>query len=383
MKQVNPAIMAIVGVMVMLLIGGCDTFDLAEQYQARSVATGDTGLTISPVFAVVRPDESVEFSASGGTSPYAFSLSDTAAGIIDEHDGTYVASQLEGEFSVTVTDDVGKSVDAGIFVSLPREYSLSPSVLTVETGEEHQFSVYGGAAPYEFTVVVGAIGTFDPDTPGLFTAGEEPAEGTVRVTDKDGRSSSSQVYVREPGSTALELAVEAGTTEQESAVRLFPSGGAAPYSYSVTAVETVYAGGDSGVGYVVNDSYQPGDFVGVVEITVRDSDSSTVFQEVKVLPATPANFAVEAVTGAKVRLTWDYGTSGVTGFRVERRQSDTTFGELVELSASDPVARNYDYTDETTINNQFYEYRITAVTSNASYDSAFTVPRAVLAQQNP
>lgn len=378
MKQVNPVMLIIVSAVILLGVSGCDTFELAEQYQSTSVQS--TGFTISPAFAVVGPDEAVAFTALGGAPPYEFSLSESAAGTIDEQSGDYIASQNEGEYSVTVTDSTGSSTDAGVFVTLPREYSLSPSVLTLEPGDEYEFSVYGGTAPYEFTVVVGAIGTFDPDTPGLFVAGQDPADGTVRVTDSDGRTVSSNVYVREAGSMTLALAVEAGSTEQEKAVRLFPRGGEPPYSYSLNTDTTVHSDEVSGVGYIVENSYEPGDFIGTVVITVRDSDGAAANHAVKVLPSIPADVVVTAIGGRDVELTWEYTTAGVTRFRVERRDGlDTAFQDVSDpgVSAAAPVEGTYTFTDLNLTPNQFYEYRLFAVTGNTEYDSPPTTSETV------
>jgi hypothetical protein len=176
------------------------------------------------------------------------------------------------------------------------------------------------------------------------------------------------------------LAVETGTTEQGNAVRLFPSGGEAPYSYSVTGTTRVHADGESGDGYVVENIYEPGDFIGSVDITVRDSNGAAATDSVKVLPAIPADFAVAATGGRDVKITWEYVKGGATGFRVERRDVlGEAFDTVGTVPASELVANRGSFTDGGLTPNQYFEYRLFAVTENGDYESMPTTPLAVQA----
>lgn len=83
-----------------------------------TVAQTASELSIAPTSVELSPGASLGFSASGGESPYRFSVieADSGSPSIDPESGLYIAGSTSGTDTVAVTDDEGTSVSATITI---------------------------------------------------------------------------------------------------------------------------------------------------------------------------------------------------------------------------------------------------------------------------
>ena len=190
--------------------------------------------------------------ASGGTAPYAYSITagalpsgltlDSATGQISgtpTTDGTY-------SFVVTATDENGCTGSQFYSVSIGcPAITVSPSTLPnslINVSYSQAVSASGGAAPYTFVITTGVLPpglslnsntgdiTGTPSTTGVFTF-------TVTATDANG-CTGSQIYtvtISCPTITLSPAILPNGTVGTSYTQTIVASGGTAPYSYSITA----------------------------------------------------------------------------------------------------------------------------------------------------
>lgn len=79
-------------------------------------------LSVTPPTATVAPLESLSFTASGGTKPYAFDLVANPSGASITRDGVYTAGPSDtpdGGDHVRATDQLGRTGSASIVVANP------------------------------------------------------------------------------------------------------------------------------------------------------------------------------------------------------------------------------------------------------------------------
>ncbi|MBF0101569.1 MAG: hypothetical protein HQK77_11745, partial [Desulfobacterales bacterium] len=187
-----------------------------------------TLLTLSPTTATLRPSEHLELTASGGKSGYTWT---TTAGQLLANEGekiTYVASDVAGDATITVTDTVGTQVVCVVTVTL--NLSLSPQIVVAQMENLHgiPFFALGGAFPYIWKVT---NGTIQPDNEGVKAVFMPPAiEGEFQVTVQDGRESYAMALVRVvsvPKITPAQVVMTVNETKQFSVV-----GGKSPYKWT-------------------------------------------------------------------------------------------------------------------------------------------------------
>ena len=147
-------------------------------------------IVVDPQTASVVIDASLQFSATGGVSPYSWSVSDTTVATIDSGSGL-LTGVAAGSVVVTATDADGIAGSSGVItVSANHIIGITPYTATVGRFETIQFTATGGPGPYNWSLSNAAAGTIDPQT-GLFRAGRFPATTTVIATDADGHSGES------------------------------------------------------------------------------------------------------------------------------------------------------------------------------------------------
>lgn len=145
-------------------------------------------LGLTPTSVTIDAGTSKQFAATGGTTPYTFSVTE-GQGSIDAH-GLYSASSGPGTATVKVADSAGASLTARITINSALTLTPSSATLTASSGQTLLFSAAGGGGPYQFSVASGS-GTIDSN--GLYTAGNTAGSDVVQVTDTTGGSVSVSV----------------------------------------------------------------------------------------------------------------------------------------------------------------------------------------------
>ena len=214
-----------------------------------------TTVVVSPDTAVLQVGDTLQFTATGGTAPYTWSVSDATVATIDATTGLLTAVAT-GTVTVTATDANGFSDSTGdIVVS---DIAISPSTALLAVGDTLQFTASGGTPPYTWASNNLSVATIDAAT-GLLTA-VGPGTTTVTVTDAAGLSvTSGNIEVREVLVSPQTATVLVGDTLQFTA-----TGGAAPYTWSVS--DTTVATIDAATGLLT--AVAPG----TVVVTATDAD---------------------------------------------------------------------------------------------------------------
>lgn len=220
--------------------------------------------TLSPLFeGTVGSAYSQQFSASGGTPRYIWSMEPSVAGLtLDPATGVLSGTPLQaGVYNVTVrvTDSAGASVSKSfsLAVSEPRLRITNNSPLpgaTAGTLYQQRFLATGGREPYTWSLAPSVPGLVLDAATGLWsgtptTAG--PFQVTVQVRDSAGLTASrSYVLTVAPGPLRLTAPTDTLRTTVGAVVSYSPvaTGGAPPYAWSANGLpEGVTINAESGV----------------------------------------------------------------------------------------------------------------------------------------
>ncbi|WP_408902873.1 putative Ig domain-containing protein [Methylobacterium radiotolerans] len=272
-------------------------------------ASGDVGVAYSAAFT-----------ASGGTSPYVYSLSagalptglslDTATGRIS---GTPTAAGTATGLQVAVVDANGTRVASQVFsiaIADPLTASADIARATVGTTYAARVVASGGRPAYAYALASGTLpGGLSLDTATGRIAGTPGAAGTsgdlqVRVSDADGRSTLTPAFriVVDGPLVLASIPAQTATIGIAYDSTAAAGGGRAPYSYTL-ATGTLPAGLtlDATTGRISGTPTTIGASENL-SLTVRDADGRT---------ATSRTFRIDvrdamAIAGA----TSPFGTTG-------------------------------------------------------------------------
>lgn len=273
--------------LVLLVLGAtviaCDTFVLYEEIEAASVEEGkesgdDTPaaqpLSISPASVAVEKEHTVDFAATGGSSPYLFSLA-SGSGSINPTTGLYTAPSSTGSATVRVTDNAGAFADASVTVldSAPPPLDITPATAAVKITQTVAFAASGGMGGYVFSVASGA-GSIDPLS-GLYTAPNTAGGATIRVTDAGGSSEEATVTIIVPAE--LRIYPETVTVNYGGSYTFAATGGTTPYIFGLQ-------NNQSGAS-MSGASYTAGSTQGTDIVRVTDLGGTQAFASVTVVPA--------------------------------------------------------------------------------------------------
>src|SRR5260370_18855765 len=164
---------------------------------------------ISPTSASVSTGGSQAFSASGGTSPYTYSIvTNNSGGTINASTGAYVAGTRGGRTDGVQAKDRGGNVSSAT-VTVRATLAISPASASVSTRGSQVFSASGGTSPYTYSIATNNSGGTISASTGAYVAGSKGGvTDIVRVTDSSGNSTSATVMVRaslaiSPGSASV------------------------------------------------------------------------------------------------------------------------------------------------------------------------------------
>jgi hypothetical protein len=331
----------------------------ADSTIRSSTVTVIESLVITPQTVSVPASNELQFSAAGGTGPYAYSM-ESGAGSVSPS-GLYTAPAATGTDRVRVTDTAGRSRVATITVTPQQPIGVSPSSIILLTGGTFDFTASGGISPYSYSVFSGG-GSIN--AAGRYTAPGTPGVATIRVQDDAGLTADASVVIVNIG--PLSISPASVTVEQNSVFDFLTSGGTPQYSY------TIFSGSGS-----VNSStgeYMAPSALGNETVRVTDASLNTDDATVFVAPAAPTNLVVDGFFGGPqdIRLTWTDNAVGEDGFRIERKASGGSFTEIGTVGSGITV-----YVDGGLTPNEPVSYRVRAyagtVYSSYSNDD-FAIP---------
>jgi gliding motility-associated-like protein len=176
---------------------------------------------------------SIIVNASGGTSPYEYSLD---AGSNYQTSDSF--SVVAGTYTIRTRDANGCIKDTTVVVTEP-EGILTPAVITAVScngGSNGSIVINpaGGATPYEYSIDAGL--TYQPANSFTVAAGSF----TIRTRDANGCTKDTTVIVTEPDPILTPAVITAVSCNGETngTIAINPAGGATPYEYSLDAGTT-------------------------------------------------------------------------------------------------------------------------------------------------
>jgi alpha-tubulin suppressor-like RCC1 family protein len=282
-------------------------------------------LGISPSSITVAVNNTVNFSAAGGVSPYTYSVF-SGSGTINTS-GVFTASASAGLVTVRVTDSIGATSDA--FVTVNPALTLSPLSQVININDSLQFTASDGVPPYTFSILSGT-GSIDSSS-GLYTAPVSSGNAQIEVADSYGNTVTANIIITSPmniSPSSITLAVNNQTT-------FTVAGGTGPYTYSMvsgggsinasTGVYTAPAGSGSAVVRVTDSlgatsqasiSINPALAISPSAPTTSTSSGTIFFTAAG--GVTPYTFSVLSGTGTINSSTGQYTAQTTAGSEVVR-----------------------------------------------------------------
>ncbi|MCI0507148.1 MAG: Ig-like domain-containing protein [Gammaproteobacteria bacterium] len=308
-----------------------------------------TRTSIAPVSALVGVGQTLQFSASGGTPPYAFSVSDSSIASINRTSGL-LTGLAAGNVQVTATDANGISDIAANVEVVVATLDITPSTAVLGTGSQLQFTAQGGATPYRWSVLDSGIASIDAN--GLLTG---IGVGTTIVAVRDAANEvglTGPIEVRH-----IQVELQSATIQTSQTLQFNASGGSGPYSWTVS---------DESIASIDGNGLLTGLTGGYVIVTATDADgaagsSNTITVEGSGFPdISPVNPVISvgqqirfSVIGGSPPYVWSSGnpfivtidaaTGVATGVRASttfisvrdsRGRSDTTLVTVRSISVS-------------------------------------------------
>jgi hypothetical protein len=155
--------------------------------------TAATGvLAISPTTVQLGAGGTIIFSATGGTSPYVYSM---VSGTGTLSGATYTApASAPATATVRVTDSVAATSDASVTIVAP-PLSISPGVAYVVINGGTSFSASGGTGGYVFSMVSGGGSV---TAAGVYSASSTAGSASVKVTDSASNTVTAVLTIYDP-----------------------------------------------------------------------------------------------------------------------------------------------------------------------------------------
>ena len=255
---------------------------------------------ISNVAITLGESITIPVSASGGRTPYAYSLSGAPSNISISNSGLISGRPTQtGSFTnvrATVTDADGRTASTSSFtirVSPPLE--PPPTVPRVEATKGKaitpvQMSASGGRTPYRYSLSGAPSGIRITESGGLIT-GTPRQTGTfsltVTVTDEDNRTASMSFDMRvSPPLTVSSISDVVMDLGERVSVPVSVSGGRTPYRYSLSGNPSSISMSGSRITGTPNRAGTP-----YITVTVRDADGRTDSESFTIRVAPELNVA--------------------------------------------------------------------------------------------
>lgn len=193
---------------------------------ASANITINAALSISPATQTMVINGALSFSATGGVSPYTYSVI-SGSGAVNASTGSYTAPSSAGTDVVRVTDSLGNTSNATITIN--NSLGISPATKTLAVNNTFTFAGLGGSPSYSYSIVSGG-GSINSST-GLFTAPASAGTTVLRVTDSSLNTATATVTVN----AALAISPASKTLAVNNQFTFSAAGGVSPYTYSVVS----------------------------------------------------------------------------------------------------------------------------------------------------
>jgi uncharacterized delta-60 repeat protein len=197
-------------------------------------------LSVSPAIQTLGGGASLTLLATGGVSPYTFSIV-SGVGSVNSVSGVYTASTNSGMAVVRVTDSSGSNKDVYLTVNgSDSTLAITPTSLTLAANNTFTFSASGGSAPYQYSLISGG-GTIT--AAGKYTAPATADSTVIKVTDALANFQTVNIQINSSLSLTSNL-TQIGTN---SSYTFTATGGVGPFTYSVLSTSGGTIGALSGV----------------------------------------------------------------------------------------------------------------------------------------
>lgn len=221
-------------------------------YKALKALAGQ--INITPVKATLAAGTTQAFSATGGSAPYVWSVSDTSLASIDSATGLLTATAA-GTVQVQVTDSAGESGSTGDITIT--QTTVTPANLIIAVGQNAQFNASGGTPPYSWSVSDASIASINAS--GLLSG---LSAGTVQVTASDANGIANTTGNIDVVNSTLSVTPASAVFGTNTQAQFTVSGGTPPYSWSSL---------DTTVASIDNSGLLSTKSVGTTVISVRDA----------------------------------------------------------------------------------------------------------------
>ncbi len=269
-------------------------------------------------------DGSVTATASGGTSPYEYSIDDTNFSSTAEF-----LNLSSGSYTISVKDANNCSVSKDFEITEPAvlSTSLSATDLTCNADQTGEITVSasGGSTPFTYSIDgtnFQSAATFSSLTAGSYT---------ITTKDANGCTSTENITLSEPIILSATMAVENITCNglTNGSVQITAAGGTTPYEYSI-----------DGTNFSSTNSFANLD-TGNFSLTIRDANGCEFTDDITI--TTPSELVVTGQTNAilcngdangSITLTGNGGTSPYeysidgTNFQTENAFASLTAGDF-------------------------------------------------------
>lgn len=196
---------------------------------AISTVTLASDLSISPAVQTLGGGASLTLFATGGVSPYTFSIV-SGVGSINSVSGVYTASSTTGMAVVRVTDSSGSYRDSYLTVNgADSSLAITPTSLTLAANNTFAFSASGGSAPYLYSLISGG-GTITAT--GQYTAPTTSGSAVIKVTDALANFKTANVQIN----SSLTLTSNITQIGTNSSYTFTATGGVGSLTYSVLSI---------------------------------------------------------------------------------------------------------------------------------------------------
>ena len=239
-------------------------------------------LALSPTQADLLINETLQLIASGGTSPYTWSTSNTNIASVDG--GGLLMAKSSGDVTITVTDSAEKSLS--VLVSVGGALTINTANTLFSPNETIQLAVSGGDGNYQWFSSNDAIATVD--NTGFFTAVAADFV-TISVTDGLGQTDSVDIEIREVTVTSPVSNVAAG----DPGFIISANGGSGNITWTVSraalaAIDSTGFFNPIAEGTVTVTATDADGFFGSVDITIT-ALTATPTPDPAPAPTTPVN----------------------------------------------------------------------------------------------
>ena len=240
------------------LSGRVATGGRLNAFNAVRVSVPVQNVIVTPNNPSIAAGASLTFTATGGTPPYTWSVSNPAIGSINPSTGRFTAL-ARGTTRVTATDSNGTQGSQTISVT---QVSIVPNTGSIGIGQSLQLTANGGTAPYQWRSSNTAIASIT--SAGVLT-GRAAGSVTVTATDANGASVTSGTFTV-VNNVSISVDVSATAVGVGDSLSATATGGRAPYQWT-SSDPTVLNVNASGIA--------TGTGVGRATLTATDSTGAT------------------------------------------------------------------------------------------------------------